>query len=391
MGRDAGSAAAPPRPLGRRATRFWIPVWLVPLLDPALAVRSLDQPWPAALGLAVLVGGFVTVLWRDFCWPREVPGSSRPQRPRPQQWSLLALVTVAGVALALGYADGSGTWLLPLLYVAVAGVATLPGSRAAFAWVAGVVAVLLVVWADGRASADGVASVALSIVLAGLIVHMFRRLALAVEELRATRTELAETAVHAERQRFSRDLHDLLGHTLSLIVVKAEVIRRSAERDPAAAVTQAGDIERTGRRALTEIREAVAGYQARPVSVEIEAARRALADAGIAADVDGGTPELTNAEADSVLGWVVREAVTNAVRHSGATRCTIRLTADGGRCIVEVRDDGTGSAGELANGHGLSGLDERVRAAGGTLEAGPAEAGGWRVRATVPAGEGSRP
>ncbi|WP_433411684.1 sensor histidine kinase [Microtetraspora malaysiensis] len=221
---------------------------------------------------------------------------------------------------------------------------------------------------------------------AGLIPAMIVRLWEAIRELQRTREELARAAVTEERLRFSRDLHDLLGHTLSVIVVKAEAVRRLAPRDVDAAVEQATDIERIGRQALTEVRAAVTGYRGRGLAAELDSARTALADAGIGLTIRTASFGLPP-EVDALLGWAVREGVTNVIRHSGATRCEIELeqVTDGGM-ELRISDDGGGRSPApgrepgARQGNGLAGLRERVRAAGGRLSTGSAPSGGFRLQ-----------
>ncbi len=220
--------------------------------------------------------------------------------------------------------------------------------------------------------------------LAGVIVAVFFQLVAVIRQLQQTRQELALAAVDEERLRFARDLHDLLGHSLSVMVVKAQAVRKLATRDPGLAAEQAADIEAVGRQALTEVREAVTGYRGRGLSRELGAARTALADAGITAVIreDG---QAIPAEADAMLGWVIREGVTNVIRHSGGRRCEIDVRHADGAATVEIRDDGSGDPAEPADGHGLRGLAERAAAAGGTLEAGPCASGGYRLAVRLPA------
>ncbi len=142
--------------------------------------------------------------------------------------------------------------------------------------------------------------------------------------------------------RFSRDLHDLLGHTLSVIVVKSEAARRLAPRDMDAALGQITDIEAVGRQALTEIREAVTGYREGSLATELDRARSALTAADIDPVVRQSGPPLTP-QNEALLGWVVREAVTNAVRHSGATRCEITVDGILDRVRLTVADNGPGT------------------------------------------------
>jgi len=190
--------------------------------------------------------------------------------------------------------------------------------------------------------------------------------------------------VEAERLRFARDLHDLLGHTLSVMVLKAQAVRKLAAVNPEAAAAQAADIEDVGRQALTEVRQAVSGYRGRGLSRELDAAATALNDAGLSSAIRHETEPLTP-EADSVLGWVVREGVTNVIKHSGARRCDIDIRRRGDLIAMEITDDGDGSeAGLPSGGHGLAGLRERVAVADGTLTAGPSPNGGFRLGVTIP-------
>jgi two-component system sensor histidine kinase DesK len=216
----------------------------------------------------------------------------------------------------------------------------------------------------------------------------------AVRQLREAREELARRAVEKERMRFSRDLHDLLGHTLSVIVVKSEAARRLAPRDMEAALGQITDIESVGRQALTEIREAVTGYRDGSLTTELDRARSALSAAGIEPVVRQSGPPLTP-QTEALLSWVVREAVTNAVRHSGATRCDITVDSAADHVRLMVTDDGTGASAtdpgpgpapgpaEGVGGTGLKGLTERLGAAGGSLRAAPSPRGGFTVTAEL--------
>jgi len=214
---------------------------------------------------------------------------------------------------------------------------------------------------------------------------MILRLVSVIRELQETRQELARAAVDEERLRFARDLHDLLGHTLSVMVIKAQVARKLATRDPGLAAEQAADIERVGRQALTEVRQSVSGYRGRGISRELEQARTALADAGITVTVQQDGPPVP-AASDTLLGWVIREGVTNVIGHSGGHHCEIGIRHLDEQAAVEIRDDGNGRPAVTlpSGGHGLGGLRERISAAGGKLEAGPRLGGGYRLLALIP-------
>ena len=215
----------------------------------------------------------------------------------------------------------------------------------------------------------------------------FTRLLETVAELRRTRAELARVAVADERERFSRDLHDLLGHTLSVMVVKAEAVRRLAATDPEAAAAHAADIERVGRRALLDVRQAVDEMRAPSLPEELVGARDALESAGIRVTIEAGAGEVPEA-AGVPLAWALREAVTNVLRHSGASSCTISITDRGDRTELVVADDGVGAPtrpaeGTAARAGGLDGIRDRVGTAGGTVDA-LSNDDGFRLVASVP-------
>jgi len=219
--------------------------------------------------------------------------------------------------------------------------------------------------------------------MSSAIVFSVRQMNRLIRELHETRRALAVAAVAEERLRFARDLHDLLGHTLSVIVVKAEAVRRLADRDPAAVASHARDIEDVGRRALAEVREAVTGYRDGDLPAEVERARQTLRAADIDVTVHDASDEVPS-RAAAALAWVIREGVTNVVRHSGARHCAIAIVTADGRTTVELRDDGPPRSAP-AFGNGLRGLAERLARDGGTLDAGPV-AGGFALTATVPMG-----
>jgi two-component system sensor histidine kinase DesK len=197
-------------------------------------------------------------------------------------------------------------------------------------------------------------------------------------DLHATRAELAELAVAGERERLARELHDLLGRTLSLIAVKAELASRlSAKGDPSAEVELA-DVQRLARQAVRDVREAVASAHAPSVDTELTAAEAALLTADIKLTVTRTAPSIDPAH-ETTIAWALREAVTNVVKHSGARTCRIALDAADGSTTLEVEDDGRGPAGVSGVGTGLDGLANRIGALGGTFETGASPAGGFRL------------
>jgi two-component system, NarL family, sensor histidine kinase DesK len=182
--------------------------------------------------------------------------------------------------------------------------------------------------------------------------------------------------------RIARDLHDLLGHSLSLIALKSELTRKLLEGDPRRAAAELEDIQSVSRTALAEMREAVQGYRRLALADALESAKSALA----AARIDCELPErdvTLPVEVDSVLAWAVREGTTNVIRHSGARHCAIRVNADDGRAVVEIEDDGK-SASTAGVGNGLRGLRERAQGVRGDVEAGLLPEGGYRLRLSVP-------
>jgi two-component system sensor histidine kinase DesK len=196
--------------------------------------------------------------------------------------------------------------------------------------------------------------------------------------LTAARAEVARLAAENERTRIARDLHDLLGHSLTTITVKAGLARRLSDLDPARAATEIAEVERLARRTLGEVRAAVAGYREVTLAGELATAHEVLRASGTEARLPGAI-DAVDADAVEPFGWVVREAVTNVVRHSRATSCTITV----GPRWIEISDDGPGaSVASNQPGHGLMGLRERVENVGGTLTT-HGTARGWTVRAEL--------
>ncbi|HUQ55025.1 sensor histidine kinase [Lentzea sp.] len=214
-------------------------------------------------------------------------------------------------------------------------------------------------------------SISLGMLAMGRMIRANQALSLAQEEIAA----LARTE---ERNRLARDLHDVLGHSLTTITLKAGVARRLLESSSAdRALEEIREVEHLTRQALSDVRATVSGYREVSLSAEVVGARAALRAAGVEADlphaVDNVRPEL-----QGVFGYVLREAITNVLRHAAATRCSVRL----GDTWLEVRDDGRG-AGVGIPGTGLRGLTERLAPHGGTVQAGPLAEGGYRLRAEV--------
>jgi two-component system sensor histidine kinase DesK len=200
-------------------------------------------------------------------------------------------------------------------------------------------------------------------------------------ELRLSHDEVRRLAALAERERIGRDLHDLLGHTLSLITLKAELAARLFDRDAPAARREIGDVERIAREALGQVRRAVTGIRAAGLAAELASARRLLESCGVRLSYTPPAAPLP-AEAETVLALVVREAVTNIQRHARASSARIELAVDDAEARLTIADDGRGGA--IAPGNGLAGMRERVQALGGWLDVDAREGGGTRVLARLP-------
>ncbi len=198
-------------------------------------------------------------------------------------------------------------------------------------------------------------------------------------DLLEAREENARLAVADERNRFARDLHDILGHSLTVITVKAELANRLLDVDPARARAELADLERLSRDALADVRRAVEGYRDLTLPGELARAREALSAADIEADLPNSAEEVPT-ELRELFAWTVREGVTNVIRHSHASRCTVQLD----RTRVCVSDDGTGPQREDAHGHGLDGLRERAAAAGAVLIARTLQPHGFELSVSVP-------
>jgi two-component system, NarL family, sensor histidine kinase DesK len=266
----------------------------------------------------------------------------------------------------------------------------LPANIGAGFGVACTVALLVATWV-----ADGAPNWGNALILMVLTAAMFAfgGLFRTVRELRATQGKMARLAVAEERSRLARDLHDVLGHSLTTITVKAGLARRVLETstDRERAIAEVRDVEKLARQAMTEVRATVSGYRTASLPAELVGARAALSAAEIAADLPQAVDNVT-AALQEMFAYVLREGVTNVIRHSGASRCEVRL----GDTWLEVRDNGRSAADAVCSsrasggGHGLSGLAERVEVIDGTVEAGPLPEGGFMLRVSVPASSAAK-
>ncbi|MET9633766.1 sensor histidine kinase [Lentzea sp. NPDC006480] len=338
-----------------------------------LSLGMLCYPFLAAAGVNQyahgpgLVAGYLLLVAVSACYLGVVLASIRSAWRT--YWSLVALMTVLAVLLA----PLAHEMVFILAAMIVPSAAARAGTWTASALVVlGAAACVLVPMAAGW-NTEASWYFAVAVVFTALLVHAFSRTATANQQLREAQAEVARLASEAERNRIARDLHDLLGHSLTAITVKSALARRL---EPVAARAEMESVEQLARQALADVRAAVSGYQDVTLAGELARSRELLRAAGIAADLPTAVDSVP-VERQELFGWVVREGVTNVVRHARAGRCTVELTAS----TVEVRDDGVG--GPAGAGSGLDGLRARVAQAGGVLTAGPAEPRGWCLRVAV--------
>jgi len=216
-------------------------------------------------------------------------------------------------------------------------------------------------------------------VIIGVIVNVEAAAAEKDMALQLSHDEVRRLAATAERERIGRDLHDLLGHTLSLIALKLELSRKLIDRDADAARTEIAEAERVARHALTEVRAAVTGFRAADLAAELASARLLLESSGVAMDYDA--PPVLSPDIERPLALVLREAATNVARHARATRAEVRFAREGGELRMRVADNGRGVSGE--EGNGIAGMRARVRELGGSLALASVR-GGTTVEVAVP-------
>ncbi|WSC96947.1 sensor histidine kinase [Streptomyces sp. NBC_01754] len=363
-------------PGGRRqfvVKLLWIGVWLAfmsaPVKDLLDGGLSSHERVLGGTGLAVFVALYLVLLFRH---------TSRALSRRRVLATLGLLGAVASVlSLTLG-----APWFVLFVYVSVSAGATLPirWSRLLVPLAGAVMVGAGLTLHDARSTITALLFPAL---LGGFAMAGVRQLVRTTVQLREARATVAGLAANEERLRLARDLHDLLGHSLSLITLKSELAGRMLPEHPDRAAEQVADIERVSRQALMDVRDAVSGYRRPTLPGELAGARTALAAAGITADVPADAPGELPEQAGEALAWGLREAVTNVVRHSGARRCEVRLvrreTLDGPLLELTVTDDGLGAPGSPP-GNGLTGLAERLTHVRGSLTTGPGIGTGARGR-----------
>jgi len=371
---------------------FFSGVWLAYLIQPVSDLFGHHH------GAAWIAGGLV--LTAAFCVLYLPVLMFSDSRPRLAVYGLATLAALAAVACLI-YGK---SWVPLWIYVSAAGGMVLTSvldRRRASLGIVVIAGFYLLFCRVTHLDTASTLAVLLPVLLIGLAMIGFRLQISLMRELAQARGTVAKLAAGEERLRLARDMHDLTGQSLSMITLKSELAAKrlaklspSDERD--AVLTELGDIGRVSRQTLHDIREAVSGYRRPTLAIEVITARNALEAAGIELDDDA---ELTlrsgtfDPDAEAVLAWCLREAVTNVIRHSRARHCRIRLTSRDKQLSLEVTDDGRGFAGldpDNPKGSGLHGMSERLSAIGGRLSLGPAEGPGskgsgrgFRLTATV--------
>ena len=379
---------------GQAQRWFFSGIWLVYLISP---VSDLFSDHHGALWIA---GGLAIATAFSVIYLIVICNSGR--WPRQALWGLAAIWLLAALACVV-YGNA---WTPLWIYVSAAAGMVLAappyGRRRALYGVLAVGACYVFFSWLAHAGTAELLAVLLPVLLVGVAMIGFRMQIQLMHELAQARGAVAKLAANEERLRLARDMHDLTGQSLSMITLKSELAAKRLSKLPASAeldtvLGDLGDIGRVSRQTLHDIREAVSGYRRPTLAIEVITARNALEAADIRLDDD---PELTlrsgtfDAEAEAVLAWCLREAVTNVIRHSGARNCRIRLVQHPGELSLEISDDGHGPSGQepdAPQGAGLHGMSERLSAEGGRLSLGTAEPGpgsrgghGFKLTATVP-------
>jgi two-component system sensor histidine kinase DesK len=360
----------------RRFGVVFAAIWLVFLTNTfqdawhtAWSDRRSTAGWIGLLALFAFVACYLAV----FSWIRSRRHQLQIEVPRER--AALVLLVLLGLVAVISAAVGQ-SGMAGLVYVAVVGVMVLPNRGAlaltvALAASVEVTARLVRGWHDEAGLTFAICTAAFA--MWGVQQLMTRNL-----ELLRAREENARLVVDEERNRFARDLHDILGHSLTVITVKAELANRLLDVDPDRSRAELADLERLSRDALADVRRAVDGYREITLPGELARAREALAAADIEAEIPHAAEQVPSHLRD-LFAWAVREGVTNVIRHSRAAHCVVTLAPD----AVTVRDDGAGPRADIAPGQGLAGLRERAAAAGATVVARPADPRGFLLEVSA--------
>jgi two-component system, NarL family, sensor histidine kinase DesK len=342
----------------RTGWQRWFPlVWLAFMIYPVVGLFEHPRPTlEVVYGLSLMLGFALVFMWAFF-WPHdESQFFQTPYRPP----SLIAmLVSYVTFGLLWGLVEGNAVGLV--IYAgSFAGF-----QRSAKPAIASIVIALgVAVWLGLAGAGWFIWSIPFFTLIAALGNHASHREMVARRQLAESRQEVERIAKIAERERIARDLHDLLGHTLSVIVLKSELASKLAERDPARATKEIREIERIARESLQEVRSAVRGYRSTGLEGELAGASLACEAAQIKLETYITPLELEWAT-EQTFSFVLREAVTNAIRYANAKKLWVSLERAGNNARLSIWDDGSG---RITVGNGVRGMRERLEAVGGTLE-----------------------
>lgn len=357
---------------------IWLPFFIPPILELFQSHPTLPHLIGNLTGVALFFGIY---LWATLRNARRLVGASSPGEI--SVWlTIVVLIVLCFVLLPGNRTDWGDLFIFTSAYIA----GSLPTARALLA-VAALTLLTITFGKLGGLSWSQLGSGIIYIVVVGVVVICLVRAIIASRDLRQAREEIARLAVTAERLRIARDLHDLLGHNLSLIALKSELAGRLLKVAPERAAIEIGDVEQAARATLQEVREAVASYRQPTFASELHAAQEILAAAGIAYQCEGdeNMADALPSAIETALSWAVREGITNVIKHSHASQCTIHITRSKRAVSVEINNDGApSSAATTDGGNGLRGLGERAAALSGQFEAGPRADGGFRLSISIP-------
>lgn len=366
---------------------FWL-MWL-PFLIP-VSRTLLQMPQSAAkyfeiANMALFIGIYGLVSWRGAIY---LTSSIYDMRAQSKQYNwiiyqiaLLGFLTILAVFAALTQgAQALGSFI----FVSAAFAGWPKPVRLAVAILGGLMLLAVVI---GLATATSGATIIQAIFLIPVVggtTMTFTRTISINHQLRIARREVVQLAITEERLRFARDLHDLLGHTLSLIALKSELAGHLIREDPRKAQQEIRDIEKSARTALLEVREAVSGYRESTLANELQRASELLAAAGIQCTILDNSA-LLPAQIDGLFAWVVREGITNIVRHSKAKQCGIAIEQQSHAAILSITDDGHGNEHTIHQpGNGLRGIAERTIKLNGQYAFGFQPGQGFHITIQVP-------
>lgn len=354
----------------------WLP-FLVPPVEEVAHGSSLIRTILSFAGTSVFV---VIYLWT--AWSGLLAASQSNSKWTYHSWIYLA--ALAAISTGLTLTNGS-SWLVMFILTSACIGLHFPNMRGVWC----VVALLLITGLCGWLSKVDLINAGRIMLMAGFVginvLNVVRTLR-TNRELREAREEIARLAVNEERLRFARDLHDLLGHNLSLIALQSEMAEYLAPTSLEKSIEAMRKVGTVARSALQEVRAAVSGYRQPSLSAELKGTSEILSAAGIGFEFTGSLKPLPR-DVESVLGWAIREGVTNIVRHSRAKHCTINFAVQDEVAVLVIADDGQGiQQGDASarRGNGLTGLAERVRSVNGTIVSDARQKGGYMLTITVP-------